>query len=121
MDNSFFKFFKLDGIIEHIKGYVETRIQLFKIELQEKAARIITSLVFVILLSFCFIMLLIFMSLALGNYLNHLFNNSYMGFAILALFYLIMVIILAVSVTKGIFHRMLLNVILGIFTSIKKK
>jgi len=58
------------------------------------------------------------MSLALGNYLNSLFQNSYMGFAILALFYLIMVIILAASITGGIFHRMLLNVILKIFTGI---
>jgi|GEM_PF-1320925 len=118
MENSFFKFFKLDSIIEHIKGYVETRIQLFKIEVAEKAARILTSLFFVILLSFSFLMLIIFTSLALGNYLNTLFQNSYMGFAILALFYFIMVIILAISVTRGVFHRMLLNVILGIFTGI---
>ena len=111
MENSFFKFFKLDGIIEHIKGYIETRIELFKIEVQEKAAKIITSLVFVVLLSFSFIMLLIFMSLALGNYLNSLFNNSYMGFAILALFYLIMVIVLGISITKGFLHRMLLSLI----------
>src|SRR6185437_11524364 len=112
MENSFLKFFKLDSIIEHIKGYVETRIQLFKIEVAEKAARILTSLFFVILLSFSFLMLIIFTSLALGNYLNTLFQNSYMGFAILALFYFIMVIILAISVTRGVFHRMLLNVIL---------
>jgi len=121
MENSFFKFFKMDGVIEHIKGYVETKIQLFKMEALEWASRIIASLIFVILLFFSFIMMLIFGSIAVGNYINQLFNNSYAGFVIIALFYLVMVIVLGVSITHGILHRLVFGLILSIFRGKKKK
>jgi len=121
MENNFFKFFKLDNIIEHVKGYVETKIQLLKIEALEWASRIIASLIFVLLLSFSFIMMLIFGSIALGNYINQIFNNSYAGFVIIALFYLIIVIILGISITSGILHRLVVGLILSIFRGKKKK
>lgn len=105
MENKFLKFLKLDGLLDGLKGYIETRIQLLKLELQEKAANVITIAIFIGLLIFCGLMMLMFLSLALGNYLNELFGNSYMGFCVLGVFYLIMVIILIMNVSKGFLHR----------------
>lgn len=105
MENKFLKFLKLDGLLDSVKGYIETRIQLFKLEMQEKAANVITSAIFIGLLIFCGLMMLMFLSLALGNYLNEVFGNSYMGFCALGLFYLIMVILLASNVSRGVLHR----------------
>lgn len=105
IENKFLKFLKLDSLLDSIKGYIDTRIQLFKLEMQEKAANVITTAIFIGLLIFCGLMMLMFLSLALGNYLNEVFGNSYMGFFILGLIYLIMVIIFAKNVSNGFLYR----------------
>lgn len=105
MDNKFLKFFGLEGLSESVKAYVDARIQLFKLEVKEKAANIITVLFFAIALIFTILMTLMFLALALGNYLNSLFNNSYMGFVILGLFFLIIVLLLVVNLKKGFLHK----------------
>ncbi|HEY8399976.1 MAG TPA: phage holin family protein [Cytophagaceae bacterium] len=116
----FFKFFKLEGLGESVKAYVDARIQLFKLEVKEKAANIITVLVFSIALVFTILMALMFLALALGNYLNSLFNNSYMGFAILGLFFLIIVLLLAMNLKKGFLHKKVHNLAAEIL-NLKKK
>jgi len=122
MENKFLKFFKLDGLLESLKGYIDARLQLLKLDLAEKASGIIASLVFVVLLAFCFIMMLIFLSIALGNYLNSLFNSSYLGFALMGIFYFILVVILAMNITgKGALHRKVKNLMLSIMNTKKKQ
>jgi hypothetical protein len=105
MENKFLKFLKLDGLLDSLKGYIDTRVQLLKLEMQEKAANVITSAIFVVLLLFCALMTLALLSIALGNFLNELFGNTYLGYLVLGLFYLIMVILLARNITKGYLHR----------------
>src|SRR4051812_44601806 len=99
------KMFNLEGLIDNAKGYVETRIQMAKVEVLEKASNIIATLFILLILAFMLSMMLIFASLALGNYLNSLFNSTYIGFAIMALFFFILVILLVVSISKGYFHK----------------
>ena len=121
MENKLFKFFKLDGLLESLKGYIDARLQLLRMDLEEKASGIIASLFFVVLLAFSFIMMLIFLSLALGNYLNSIFHSSYLGFALLGLFYFVLVVILAVNISgKGFLHRKMKNLMLNILASKKK-
>jgi hypothetical protein len=121
MENKFLNFFKLDGLLESLKGYIEARLQILKLDLEEKASGIIASLLFVVLLAFSFIMMLIFLSLALGNYLNSIFNSSYLGFAFLGLFYFVLVVVLALNITgKGFLHRKVKKLMLNIMASKKK-
>jgi lipopolysaccharide export LptBFGC system permease protein LptF len=105
IDSKFFKFLKIDGLLDSVKGYIDARIQLFKLELQEKAANVITIVIFIIMVIFCGLMTLAFLSIALGNFLNEQFGNTYLGFCVLGLFYLIMLIILGVNISKGVLHR----------------
>lgn len=105
MENKFLKFLKLDGLMDSVKGYIEARIQLFKLEMQEKASNVITSAIFVVLLAFCGLMALMFLSLALGNYLNTVFGNSYMGFCVMGAFYLLLVLLLGINVSRGGLHN----------------
>jgi len=120
MENKFLKFLKLDGLLDSVKGYIDTRIQLFKLEMQEKAANVITSAIFLALLIFCGLMMLMFLSLALGNYLNDLFGNSYMGFCVMGLFYFVMVVLLGMNVSKGLLHRKVQGTIKEAFVKKKK-
>jgi hypothetical protein len=120
MDNKFLNFFKFDGVLDVVKGYVDAKIQIFKLDMKEKASNIITTLLFMVLLLFSFLMMIGFGSLALGHYLNTLFNSQFMGFAVLALFYLGLVLIMAFNVTKGFLHKKIRNMMLGIMSGKKE-
>jgi lipopolysaccharide export LptBFGC system permease protein LptF len=71
------------------------------------------------MLAFCFLMMLIFLSVALGNFLNEVLGNTYLGFAVLGLFYFILVILLAANISKGFLHKKVRNTIKKSF--VKKK
>jgi hypothetical protein len=119
MDNKFSNFFKFEGILDIVKGYVDAKIQLFKLDVQEKASNIIATLFFILLLLFSFLMMLVFSSLALGHYLNTLFDSEWMGFAALALFYLFMMMIMAFNITKGFLHKRVKKLMLIIMSAKK--
>lgn len=104
MDNPFLKFLKLDGLLEAVKGYIDARIQLFKLEMQEKASNVIATMIFIVLVAFCALMTLIFISFALGFFLGRLLGDTYLGFLIIGLFYLIFLIILGLNIGKGSLH-----------------
>lgn len=113
------KFLKLEGLLESVKGYIDTRMQIVKLEFHEKTANAITSLLFIFLAGFMGLMMMLFVSLALGYYLNYLLNSNYLGFAIMALFFLIMVVIFAVNINKGMLHRKIHNLATDLL--VKKK
>ena len=111
MENILFKFLKLDGLLEGIKGYIEARIQLFKLEMQEKASNVMATVIFIVMVAFCALMTLIFMSFALGFFLGHLLGNNYIGFLIIGLFYMLILIVFAMNIGKGAIHRKVKNAI----------
>ncbi|MFL5729735.1 MAG: phage holin family protein [Cytophagaceae bacterium] len=120
MDNKFLNFFKFDGILDVVKGYVDAKIQLVKLDIKEKASKVITTLLFMVLLLFSFLMMVVFGSLALGHYLNTLFHSEYLGFVVLALFFFMIVLIMAFNVTKGFLHKKIRNMLLEIMSGKKK-
>ena len=87
------KFLKLDGLIEHLTGYAEDKMALFKIEAKEELSAIITKVVIILMVILLGAFTLLFASLAIGIYLNFLFNSSFIGFVIIAIFYLIFLVI----------------------------
>lgn len=87
MDNikeSVFKFLKLDNIVNSLTGYVESRVELVKIEIREDVARVLSNgIVYAAILLFAFLFLLFF-SIGLSHYLNTFFSSSYPGFLIVS-------------------------------------
>jgi lipopolysaccharide export LptBFGC system permease protein LptF len=121
MQNQFLKFLKLDGLLDSVKGYIEARLQLFKLEMQEKASNVIATAIFIVLMAFCGLMALMFLSLALGNYLNEVLGNSYLGFCMLGAFYLLLLLVLFRNVSKGSLHGKVQGAIFKAMAAKKKK
>lgn len=88
-----FKFLRIDNLVEHVSGYVESRVALLKIEIQEDLAQVISKgLVMGALFLFMFLCLL-FLSIGVALYLNLWFAN-YAGFWIVGGFYLFILALL---------------------------
>jgi uncharacterized membrane protein YqjE len=97
------KFLRLDNFVHNITGYIETRIELMKVEIREDVSKAIArGLVTVALLLIGF-MFLVFFSVGLAQYLNGFFEKPYAGYWSVAGMYALFFLIL-VAFRKQIFH-----------------
>jgi uncharacterized membrane protein YqjE len=93
LKDSVLKFLKLDSVIENLTGYVESRIELTKIEIREEIAKALSKAALYILMGTVFILFVVFISVSLA----HLIGKSigaFGGFAVVAGFYLLLGILL---------------------------
>ncbi len=82
-----FKLFKLENIAFNLTGYVESKLELFKLEIRTDVTKALSramTLIFLALLAFLF---LLFLSLGLAYLINSFFEAQYVGFFVIALFY----------------------------------
>lgn len=82
-----FKFLRLDGLIENLSGYVESRIELLKIEIREDVAKAMAKTLIFLVMFFLAFLFLIFLSIGLAHFLNQYLAHSYAGYWIVAAIY----------------------------------
>jgi hypothetical protein len=115
LKDSILKFLKLDGLIESLTGYIESRIELTKLEIKEDIAMGLAKVLLAILIGVVFCLFIILISIAVA----HLIAESvgpFGGFAIVAGFYLIMGIL--VFAFRNVISEMLQDYLMKIM---KKK
>lgn len=100
------KLLKLDSLIEHLTGYAEDKIALFKIEAKEELSTVITKVIIIFLVVVFAAFFLLFASLTLAIYLNSVLNSSISGFAIVALIYLVVLVAVVLLKDHKAFHRL---------------
>lgn len=91
-------------LMDNLMGYIDTRIDIIRLEIQEKLKATFVSATHAILLGFIAFMVVIFVNIFLGLLLNHLLDSSFWGFGIVALFYIILLVILLVGLDKKVFQ-----------------
>lgn len=82
------KFFKVDSLLGNLTGYVETRVELLKIEVKEDVAKGLAQAISYLLIAFVVALFITFISIALALLLGQRLGNI-AGFSIVALIYLI--------------------------------
>lgn len=97
---------KNTNIIENLMGYIDTRIDIIRLEIQEKLKTSFVGIVHGVLLGLAAFMSLIFVSIFLGLLLNHLLDSTFWGFGIVALFYVLLLVVLVIGLDKKMFQRM---------------
>ena len=87
--DSISKFFKVDSLIGNLTGYVETRIELLKIEVTEDISRGLSNIIVFLLLAFVFAVFIVFISVAIALAIGENIGG-FAGFAIVSGFYLLL-------------------------------
>lgn len=82
------KFFKLDTLISNLTGFVETKIELLKVELKENLAEGLSKAIYYLIITFVFALVILFVSLAVAVELAAHWGGL-AGYGIVAGFYLI--------------------------------
>ncbi|PRY15068.1 putative superfamily III holin-X [Pontibacter ummariensis] len=92
------------SLIENLMGYIDTRIDIIRLEIQEKLKASFVGLMHVALLAFAGFMSLIFVNIFLGLLLNELLDSTFWGFGIVALFYVLLLVVLLIGLDKKAFQ-----------------
>lgn len=93
-----------DSLIGNLMGYIDTRIDLIKLEAQEKAKLAFVGAAHGITLALIGLLFIISLNIFAGLALNHVLNSTFWGFGIVAGFYLVLLIVFLVGVDKKIFQ-----------------
>lgn len=99
------KFLRLDGIINNLTGYVESRVALVKIEIREEVASVLSRGLIVMGIFMVGFMCLLFLCVGLANYLNMVLESPFAGYMIIALFFGLLLLILLVF-RKALFRML---------------
>jgi hypothetical protein len=90
-------FDKLEGLSDHVKEYINTRVELTKLRLAEKTSLIIGNLIAVTIVVLLFLFVIVFGSIAGAWALSDWIGKTYAGFLIVAGFYLLLGIIVWIA------------------------
>jgi Putative Actinobacterial Holin-X, holin superfamily III len=93
-----------DSMIGNLMGYIDTRIDLIKLEVQMKLKSTIVSVLHGVLLGFAAFMALIFLNIFIALVLNDLLDSQFWGFGIVTLFYIVLLVILIMGLDKKAFQ-----------------
>ena len=93
-----------DSIISHLTGYLDTRIDLIRLEAQQKLKEVFITVAHSATLAVLGIFFLIFLSVFGGLALNSALDSAYWGFGIIAGIYLLLLILVLVGVDKTAFQ-----------------
>ncbi|WP_223648339.1 phage holin family protein [Hymenobacter psoromatis] len=93
-----------DSLISNLTGYLDTRIDLVRLEAQEKAKSIFVSTVHGVALGLLGFLFIIFGSIYLGFVLNSALDSSSAGFGLVAALYLLLAILFFVGIDKKVFQ-----------------
>jgi uncharacterized membrane protein YqjE len=99
LGNSISKFLKLDSLISNLTGYVETKVELVKVEVKRDVAEGLGKTITYLLLAFVVAMVLMFLSLGVAIVLADAMGG-FPGFGLVALFYLLVAIVIFVNREK---------------------
>jgi len=81
-------------IVEQVKEYIDTQLELVKLEAVEQGAKFLSGFIVDVIIAVCFTLAFLFISLALALLLSSLMNHSYWaGFGSMAAVYIIIALI----------------------------
>jgi predicted membrane channel-forming protein YqfA (hemolysin III family) len=101
--DSIFKFLRLDNLIENLSGYVETRVELVKMEVREEIAKVISHGLMIGVVFLPGLLFLVFISIGFANQLNVYYGDSSTGFWVVSGIYGLAVLLI-VLLRKKISH-----------------
>lgn len=95
-----------DSLVGNLKGYLDTRLDLVRLEVQEKAKHIFVSAAHGITLAFIGLFFFLFLNLFIAFLLNDALDSPFWGFGIVAGFYLVLLAIFIIGVDKKAFQAL---------------
>ena len=93
---------KIENLVEHTRDLGETGYQLALLELTDKASKLVSNVVVILVIFFLTNALMVFLGFTLAYWLTNVFQSQVIAFSIVSGFYLLLIIILVATRKKMI-------------------
>jgi hypothetical protein len=115
--NKVFDILNLENLIAHLSRFIELKLEIYELKVKEQLVGILSSFATLALIISFGMLMLFFSSLALGFFLNDVFESSFLGFVIIGLIYLLICILLVVFknriITNHLFQALFSDTLTG--------
>ncbi len=91
----------LGGLVSRITEYVKLKVQQIKLELVGHLARLMSQILVMLFLAMLGLFMVLFLSFAVGAYLNEVLESNYLGYLIVAGGYFIAFFIIGMLAKSG--------------------
>lgn len=88
------KFFEIDKLVASLQGYIETKIELVKLDAKDELQLLVARIFVIAILVFAALMTLLFLSLGLSQFFNQVLKSTIYGYMIMGAVYLMVFIVL---------------------------
>lgn len=102
---------KLSGLLESLKGYIDTKIRVYILRLENKISRVMAGMVMLVAFITTMFICLIFMGVGLSMWLNTVLESNHAGFFITGGIFFILMLWFAVNISSGGMHDRVKNVV----------
>ncbi len=75
--------------MDSISGFIETKVELVKLDVEEQVQKIIAKSVIIFCVVICLALALFFISIGLASFLNSIIENQYLGYLIISILYIL--------------------------------
>lgn len=99
---------------QQLEQYVQDRVLLLKLQMVEKVSQLIALLFTGLTLALLAFFILLFVSIMAGYYFANITGSLYIGFGIVAIFYIIL-FVLIVSLRKKVIEKHIIDAVIKIF------
>ena len=106
--------FKTGTVVDTMQSLFQSRIENYKLDFYRKLSDVLASVISIIIISFIFLMMLLFLGFGLSFYLNIVLESSYQGFVIVGMLFLIAAWIMSVTIRTGYLKRKLFGLVMRI-------
>ncbi len=96
---------KIGEIVQTVKGIVETKLDIVKLEIQEEFLGIVSRILLLLFMCAVFLLVLLFFSFSLAFFLSQYTNSPYLGFLLVGLIYLTVLAFLYYTRYSNTFQR----------------
>jgi len=96
---------------EHFTGLIETKIELLKLDLEDKAIDLISTFLIMTVVGLFTALMILFFSIGLSLIINILLDSSYLGYLIISGVYLLVILSVILFVDfKALFEKVKANI-----------
>lgn len=92
---------QINKLKETIAAYVKIKLELFKLDITAHLLKILAQVIAYLIIFIMAVLVFAFAGVALANYLNSVFENTYGGYLVIAGFFLILLLIVLYLLQSG--------------------
>ena len=106
--------FKSNAIVDVAQQLFQSKIDNWKMDIYKKLSDVLSSIILIIVISFVFLMMLLFLGFGLSFYLNIILDSSYLGFLIVGGLFMVAAWVMSLTIRTGYFQHKLYTIIMRV-------